>query len=69
MSILGKLEFITCESGDWEVIKINGKVYYEGHSIPSEVWLSILNEFHEIKNTEITDDEMEAGIYNTLQSY
>ena len=58
------LEYITCERGDWVVLKIRGEVYYEGHSIPDYVWLGILEDNKvKIKETEISDEQMETGDY------
>lgn len=58
------IELITNESGDWSVLKINGKVYYEGHSIPDDIWLKVINQLGaEISSMEISDDDMEEGNY------
>lgn len=58
------VEVITCDSGDWEVLKLNGKVYSEGHDIPVFVWLELLESLgvtsYEIN---ISDKEMESGQY------
>lgn len=58
------VELITCDSGDWEVLKLNGKVFEEGHSIPSYAWLELLSVFNvESNEVSISDEEMEFGQY------
>lgn len=62
------IEYITCESGDWVVIKEMGVVFYEGHSVPDHVWLGLLENFvgrgdNDIKQTQISDKDMEEGNY------
>lgn len=60
--IMNKVELISCESGDYYVLKYNDWIYYEGHDIPNYIWLKLLGEvddYIEIKETEITDEEME----------
>ena len=62
-------ELITCPSGDWEVVKVYGCVLYEGHKITKDQWLSLIKlatvskDIFEIKETEISDKEMEEGAY------
>lgn len=60
-----KIEFITCDSGDWEVLRIDGEVYDEGHSICLDTWLSLLARFGTAMVTEdcISDEDMEYGRY------
>lgn len=62
------LEYLTCPSGDWEVLKLDGKVFYEGHTIPSEKWLELLGNIYrkrvEITQKEVSDEDMEYGIYD-----
>lgn len=57
-----EVEVITCESGDWVVVKLNGKVFKEGHSIPESGWLNLLEKLN-VKTSmkEISDEEMENG--------
>lgn len=55
-----KIELIFCESGDWAVLKLNGKVYEEGHSIPDYIWLKLLQELgNETTSKVISDENME----------
>ena len=59
------IELITCECGDWEVLKVDGEIYTEGHSINNRGWMSLIEDLTCIKviEKEITDDEMEEGEY------
>ena len=54
------IEVIQCESGDWIVLKVNGEIEYEGHSIPVFVWLNLLNEHanFNVRIRTITNKEM-----------
>lgn len=57
------IEYITCESEDWVVIKQFGNVFYEGHSVPDFIWLNLLEGFvgrDYLKTTTISDEEMEG---------
>lgn len=55
-----KIELITCESGDYEVLKVNDEVYYSGHSIPSNVWMDVFRlNGNKTLTTSISDEEME----------
>lgn len=52
------------ESGDWEILEIDDKLYYQGHSIPSYIWLDLLTDLClEVENKSISDKEMEARNY------
>ena len=55
-----EVEVITSESGDWGVIKLNGEIIEEGHSIPTIGWLSLLGKLG-VKTSmkEISDEAME----------
>ena len=56
-----EVEVITSESGDWVVIKLNGEIIEEGHSIPTNDWLSLLERL-DVKTSmkEISDEAMES---------
>lgn len=55
-----KIELITCESGDYEVLKVNDEIYYTGHSIPNDIWLEVFKlSGNKIIKTSISDEEME----------
>lgn len=50
-----------CESGDWEILEINGVIWASGHVITSDDWLGLLNEHFDcqIEATCISDEVME----------
>jgi len=57
-------EFITCEAGDWEVLKLNGEIVAEGHSINRHQWVEILKDLGcNFEEREISDEDMEMGEY------
>jgi len=57
------IEYITCESGDWEILKVDDEYFFSGHNIPTHVWLDLLEGLSNVnivvKRTELTDEEME----------
>jgi len=58
------IELINCESGDWEVLRMNlGEDYkYEGHSIPDFAWIKILKKLgFTVIEKSISDEDMEMG--------
>jgi len=59
------VELITCDEGDWEVLKVNGDIFKEGHSITNSNWIDLIHYISDIKinETNITDDDMENGNY------
>lgn len=55
-----EVELITCESGDWVIIKLNGDIIEEGHSIPSTSWLRLLDKLNvSTSMKKISDEAME----------
>jgi hypothetical protein len=65
--IMSKLliQLITCEDGDWEVLRMNlGEDFsYEGHGIPNEVWIRLLKKLgYNVEIIEISNDKMEMVI-------
>jgi len=56
-----KVEVINSESGDWVIIKLNGEIIEEGHSIPTNGWLRLLKRL-DVKTSikEISDEAMES---------
>ena len=61
-----KIELITNESGDWIILKLNDEFFAEGHSIHNSEWLDLIKEINpntEIKQKEISDEEMENYDY------
>lgn len=66
LTVKRKIEYITCESGEWEVIRINGGRDFneEGHNINIHQWFSLLEYLgFEIERVILTDEEMEEGDY------
>lgn len=55
------VKLITCESGDWEILEVNGVEFASGHSIPAYKWLELLREYCgcAIETECISDEEME----------
>lgn len=59
-----KVEIFTNESGDWTIVKLNGEVFEEGHSIPTHRWLALIKEIgNEVSEKEISDEDMESGSF------
>lgn len=58
------VKLITNESGDWEILSVDGAIFYEGHNIPSHIWLDLLKDMgNETQEEEISDEDMEDGSY------
>lgn len=56
------VKLITCESGDWQILEINGTRWASGHSISDHDWLGLLSEHFDclIERTCVSDEEMES---------
>ncbi len=55
------IKLTTCESGDWQILEVNGIEWASGHSISENDWLGLLSEnlgCH-IERVRISDEEME----------
>jgi hypothetical protein len=60
------IELITCESGDWEVLRMNlGEDFlWEGHSISNQGWIILLEKLgYKVMIKDISDEEMEYRSY------
>lgn len=60
------IELITCETGDWEVLRVNLGEDFEvdGHSISNYTWIKLLKLLgHEVETREISEEDMEYGRY------
>lgn len=58
------IKLINNKSGDWEVLKVDNKIYYQGHSIPSFIWLDLLADLcFEVESESISDKDMEEENY------
>lgn len=57
-----RVKVINCESGDWQILEVNGVVWASGHHISEHDWLGLLSEHFDcmIECTCISDEEMEA---------
>lgn len=55
------IKLTTCESGDWQILEINGTSWASGHSISEDDWLGLLSEHFDcmIERENISDEEME----------
>lgn len=56
------IKLTTCESGDWQILEVNGTEWASGHSVSENDWLELLREHFDC-HTEcecISDEEMEA---------
>lgn len=51
-----KIEIITCDAGDWVIVKVDDKIFDQGHSVNFVELLKFLG--YEIKHTNVSDDEM-----------
>lgn len=55
-----KVELLTCDSGDWNVLKLDGEVFASGHTILVHEWLALLiHSGIDALETKLTDKEME----------
>jgi len=58
------IELITCDSGDWSVLKMNNVVEYEGHSISDFEWVELIRNLgFKVEEKEISNEDMEMGNY------
>jgi hypothetical protein len=49
-----KVELLTCESGDWEILKVNAKIVEQGHSIR---WVEVIKFLgYNFEETYVTDE-------------
>ena len=60
------IELISCNAGDWSVLRMNLCADYEsqGHSIPNHEWIRLIKLLgFEVEEREISDEDMEYGNY------
>ena len=60
------IELITCESGDWEVLRVNlGEDFCrEGHRISNRQWIDLIKLLgYEVEKKVISDEDMEYENY------
>jgi len=46
-----RIAIVNFDNGDWEAIYVNGKLEYEGHSIPTHVLLNIMIKYEAFDDT------------------
>lgn len=56
------VKLTTNESGDWQILEVDGVEWASGHSISDVNWLGLLSEHFDcqIESAYISDEEMEA---------
>ena len=56
------VKLTNCESGDWQILEIDGVEWASGHQITEHDWLGLLSEHFDcmIECICISDEEMEA---------
>ena len=56
------VKLTNCESGDWQILEVDGVEWASGHSISEVDWLGLLSEHFDcmIECVCISDEEMEA---------
>lgn len=60
------IEHIVNEGGDWVVLRVDGKDFYSGHSIPDFAWMDLITKISPNILTEckeVSDEDMEEGNY------
>ena len=59
------IELLTCPSGEWEVLKLDGDLYGSRDSIPNYMWIGLIKELTgiDVIQKEVSDDYMENGEY------
>lgn len=59
-----KVQLINSEDGDWVVLKLNGKIYEQGHSIPEMTWLELISNLGAyVMHKTVSKEDMEEGKY------
>ena len=62
------IKLVTNESGDWEVLFLNGEIYHEGHNTPTCIWLNLVHELgHDVSTKDLTDEEWSKRYYLKLR--
>jgi len=57
-----KIKVTTCDSGDWVILEVDGKLRTSGHHLDNHVWLELLR-LHfdcEIEEECLSDEDMEV---------
>lgn len=56
---MSTLTYVTSTDGDWEAIYIDGKLNYEGHSIPAYVWFNLTGMCSDRSEYEVMSEWLE----------
>lgn len=56
------VKLTTSESGDWQILEVNGVEWASGHTISETDWLGLISEHFDgmIERTVIPDEDMET---------
>ena len=60
------IELITCNAGDWEILRVNlGEDFeFQGHTIPNHEWIRLIKLLgYKVEERIIRDEDMEYGNY------
>lgn len=56
-----KIKLTTCESGDWEILELNGERIAGNHHMDNMDWIELLKRLGiEVESVCISDEEMEC---------
>lgn len=55
------IKLISCESGDWEILELNGETYSSEHKMENDDWIRLIKTLTgiEIEKVTISDEEIE----------
>lgn len=57
---MSRIKLTTCESGDGEILELDGEIIASSHNINNYDWIELLNKLgYEVEEEEISDEEME----------
>lgn len=59
-----RVRVLSWDNGDWDAIELDGKLFYEGHSIPFGKWLELLLKFVPVEELTVHYDDDEYGPIN-----
>lgn len=58
------VELLTCPSGDWEILLVNGEYFTSGHAVCVHDWLNVMRLLgHDVVERTISDEKMEVEDY------
>lgn len=60
------IDYISCPSGDYYILKMDGRIFSEGHSISAGTFLELLADYCEgvtVHFIEVSNEDMEEGNY------